>query len=708
MSETPPENPFGQERSQHSGETKHTAQGDPNPLFSRGMRALDGKAGQAANRIVRIGQTRLSPHAKTGLRRALKAVARSSARGLRHRRGAGVRAASKHAQRVIVKARIVPLRAKSPAKAIREHLAYIARDTAARDGHSGGLFNAAGELDAEAADAFAERGLSCRHQFRFIVSPERGGDLDLERFARDLVCVMERDLRTRLDFAAAVHYDTDQPHVHLVVNGRDDRGGDLVMSRDYIGNGLRYRAMELATDALGYRSDHEILQSLTRDVRAERFTALDHRLQSLAERHPEGMVDLRGVPGDPRAALQRRLYLGRLAYLGESGLAHAMAEGRWRLEPDALDRLRELTQHREVQSQVQRHVKAEDRAGSVVVIDKATLVTSVTGRVLGRGLANELSGAAYLVVSGTDGKTYYTALSPHAERHLGHGARTGDIVTLRRIEPKASGHVDRNVVAHATRNGGLYDPQRHRASLGDAPLPHDATPQRYIDAHVRRVDALASRGIVTRESDGRYRIPTNLIERLEREGSVGRDNVFVRVEMRGRDLRSQSTARAFTWLDEQLVADMPRQLRQSTVRTRFQDELIAAADRRVVQLATLGFAARDVGGVRLDPALRAKLESLERTDAIARLSTQYGSAITLDSVRRFDGRVAAIENLASGPHAVVVADNRFALVPAERGLARQVGKDVSLTLDRVRLDAQQARVRYRVLDSLDLSPSLGR
>ena len=44
--------------------------------------------------------------------------------------------------------------------------------------------------------------------------------------------------------------------------------------------------MERATDALGYRSDLDILQSLTRDIAAERFTALDQRLQTLAERHP--------------------------------------------------------------------------------------------------------------------------------------------------------------------------------------------------------------------------------------------------------------------------------------------------------------------------------------------------------------------------------------------------------------------------------------
>jgi type IV secretory pathway VirD2 relaxase len=584
----------------------------------------------------------------------------------------------------------------------------MARDAASPDGRSGRLINETGELEREAVDAFAERGVSCRHQFRFIVSPERGGDLDLERFTRDLIVRMQRDLGTRLDCVAAVHHDTDQPHIHLMVNGRDDRGGDLVISRDYIANGLRYRAMDLATDELGYRSDRDILHSLTRDLNAERFTALDRRLLSMAETDPDSVVDLRVTPSDARAALQRRLYLGRLAYLTDQGLAHISGEGRWRLEPDALDRLRGLTQHREIQRHVQRHVTPEDRAGAVVVIDKATLAAPVSGRVLGRGLANELTGAGYLVVAGTDGKTYYAALSPHAERHLDRGAHTGDIVTLRRVESRASGHADRNIVALARRNGGVYDPTLHIASLGDARLPHEATPERYVEAHVVRLDALASRGFVTREPDGRCRVPPDLIDRLEHEGSLGRDNAFVRVDVRGRDLHSQSAARAFTWLDEQLVADVPRQLRQSAVRTRFQDELIEASNRRIAQLVPLGLAAQDADAVRLDPSLRTKLDSLERTDATVRLSAQYGSAVSLDAVRRFDGRVTAIENLASGPHAVVVAGDRFALVPAERGLARQLSKGVSLTLDRAQRDGVEARVRYRVLDALDLSPSLGR
>jgi len=709
MIDKPPDEPSNPVRPRFSRARSAQGQGGGQRLLAKGLRALDGKVGAAANRVLRIAQGKLVPSPKAALRRAISAAVRGSAHPARHARGAGVRAANPHAQRVIVKARVVPLRNKIPAKAIREHLAYMARDAAARDGETGRLFDGAGELDRTAVDAFTERGLSCRHQFRFIVSPERGGDLDLQDFTRNLVRAMERDLGTRIDYAAAVHYDTDQPHVHIVVNGRDDRGGDLVISRDYIAQGLRHRAMERATDALGYRSQLDILQSLSRDLRADRFTALDRRLQTLAERHPDGVIDLHVTPTDPRAAMQRRLYLGRLAHLADSGLARAVANGVWRLEPDALDRLRGLTQHREIQRQAERHLDPADRTGVIEVVDKATLKVPITGRVLGRGMANELSGAAYLVVAGIDGKTYYAALSNYSERDLAQGARTGDLVILRRVEPRVSGRADLVIIELAGRNGGMYDPQQHVAQVRGQRLPYGATPERFVDAHVRRLEALASRGVVTRESDGRYRVPSDLIARLETNTAPGRDHAVLKVDVQGRDLRAQAAARAYTWLDEQLFAGVLQQVRQADMRTRFQDELVDAADLRAKRLVQLGLAHVDGDRLSIDSQLKPKLVRLERDDAAARLSQQFGSYVDLDETRRFTGRVAAVETLTSGEHAVVVSGDRFALVPSERGLARLVGKDVSLSLDQARSrDADQARVRFRVLDAMDHSPSLGR
>jgi type IV secretory pathway VirD2 relaxase len=65
---------------------------------------------------------------------------------------------------------------------------------------------------------FAERASDDRHHFRFIVSPEDATEMaDLRAFTRDLVRQMEHDLGTRLDRVGIDHWNTDNPHVHLIV-----------------------------------------------------------------------------------------------------------------------------------------------------------------------------------------------------------------------------------------------------------------------------------------------------------------------------------------------------------------------------------------------------------------------------------------------------------------------------------------------------------
>ena len=121
----------------------------------------------------------------------------------------------------------------------------------------------------DAADerAFAERCEDDRHHFRFIVSPEDGAELgDLKTFTRELMLDVERDLGTKLDWVAVDHWNTDNPHVHVLIRGRADDGQDLVISREYISRGFRDRAAERVTLELGPRSEQEIRTALEREV----------------------------------------------------------------------------------------------------------------------------------------------------------------------------------------------------------------------------------------------------------------------------------------------------------------------------------------------------------------------------------------------------------------------------------------------------------
>src|SRR3546814_14255830 len=89
-------------------------------------------------------------------------------------------------------------------------------------------------------------------------SPEDCSELaDVRAFTRDLVATMERDLGTRLEWVAVDHWNTDNPHVHLLVRGKGDDGQNLVIDKDYIRTGMRARAAGLVTAELGYRSERD-------------------------------------------------------------------------------------------------------------------------------------------------------------------------------------------------------------------------------------------------------------------------------------------------------------------------------------------------------------------------------------------------------------------------------------------------------------------
>src|ERR1700730_12340456 len=171
--------------------------------------------------------------------------ARRPGRGARFGRGrsaALARSWRSPARRVIVKARVVRHRgARFRAAPLARHIAYLEREGVTRDGADARMFDA----NSDSADerAFAERCDDDRHHFRFIISPEDAGEMaDLRTFTRELMADAERDLGTRLDWVAVDHWDTDNPHVHVLLRGKQEAGQDLVINPDYIRSGVRDRA----------------------------------------------------------------------------------------------------------------------------------------------------------------------------------------------------------------------------------------------------------------------------------------------------------------------------------------------------------------------------------------------------------------------------------------------------------------------------------
>jgi type IV secretory pathway VirD2 relaxase len=300
---------------------------------------------------------------------------------------------------VAIKARVVRHGARGAP--LLTHLSYLRRDGVTRDGTPVRMFDATGDADHR---AFAERCEGDRHHFRFIVSPEDAAELaDLRAYTRDLMATAERDLGTRLDWVAVDHWTTEHPHIHVLVRGRADDGENLVMSRDYISDGLRARAAERATLELGPRTEHDIRRAMERETKAERWTGLD---RDLVRRATGGIVDLRPVAGIADRA-DTALRIGRLRTLARLGLAERLGPAQWSLTDDLEPRLRTLAERGDIIKRIHRELTGRgwDRGAERYVLEGER--GAVVGRLVARGLDDELKGTAFAIVDGVDGRAHH-------------------------------------------------------------------------------------------------------------------------------------------------------------------------------------------------------------------------------------------------------------------------------------------------------------
>lgn len=278
------------------------------------------------DRLPRFVNRVLRAASKSGAKRSTRPGARSAAKFGRGHVAASMagRRLGANARRVVIKTRLVVLR-QAGARSVETHLRYIEREGVGRDGQNGKAYGPA--TDEADLSSFEERGRTDRHQFRFIVAPEDAEQLDdLRGYTRNLMVRMEADLGTRLEWVAVDHWDTDNPHTHIVLRGRDETGRDLVIARDYISNGMRHRASELATEWLGPRTELEIRESLAREVEQERWTGVDRALQREVR---DGIVRLNRLPENTYARKHWTLMLGRLQRLERIGLASQSSIGAW-------------------------------------------------------------------------------------------------------------------------------------------------------------------------------------------------------------------------------------------------------------------------------------------------------------------------------------------------------------------------------------------
>ncbi|HEX8570752.1 MAG TPA: DUF3363 domain-containing protein [Caulobacteraceae bacterium] len=302
-------------------------------------------------------------------------------------------------QRVIVKA-LVSRHAGAPrGAALAKHVAYLGRSGAGVEGARPTFFDRSDEgVDA----AGRARGwIEDRHHFRFIISPEHGDRIrDFPGYVREVMSRVAADVgEPRLEWIGTCHFDTDQPHAHVLVRGRRGDGRDLVIPREYIGYGFRARAQEHAQELLGDLSRQDAEKRIWREVEADRFTGFDRRL--LAAVDERGLVSDGVGRNETWAALTR----GRLRHLERLGLATRVGAA-YRLDEMLEPRLRTL----QVRHDIIRTLNQRRLESGVEVRELGA--EAVRGKVVRSGFHDELGMQPYAMIRDGSGVEHYARLAP--------------------------------------------------------------------------------------------------------------------------------------------------------------------------------------------------------------------------------------------------------------------------------------------------------
>jgi len=589
------------------------------------------------------------------VRRASQRAGRSS-----NRRGSkpSAPAAQYFSRRVIVKVHLVKLGARGQ-MAQNLHLKYIQRDSAARDGERGSLFGR-DEIFAD-GDAFHEDGKDDRHQFRVIVSPEDGKDIgDLRIFTRNLMAQMEQDLDTRLEWVAANHYDTANPHTHIVIRGVKDNGKNLIIPRDYISHGMRDAAEHLATLELGPLNQIDVAKKLALQVQQERFTTLD---RDLVVKSVNQIVDLSGNIADGMD-WGLRFQKGRVKFLAQMGLAEKTGWGKWRLDDNferTLKRMGERGDILKAYHHAMSQANLERFSYSDPVYDPATeQIRGLTGRIIKSGILDDVNDLSYVVLDTLQGEAILveTGRADNISE-----LQSGMIIKVspQTYAPKQSDYTIANI---ASKRAGIYSPSYHE-------LSDPSAREEFIKAHVRRLEAMRRKGHAERNQDGSWQIPKDYLARARTyEKSRGYGNPVRLDVLANQPLQKLTRAIGKTWLDECLLDNS-----SSSDSEGFGGEVETAKLQRRKFLIEQGILS---GQNNITTENLNALEALDLDAAGKSLSARLDKPyIRAPGSGELSGLYREAITRPSGKYAVIEKSKEFTLVPWRETMDRNLGKSIS-------------------------------
>lgn len=263
------------------------------------------------------------------------------------------------------------------------------------------------------------------------------------------------------------------------------------------------------------------------------------------------------------------------------GLATEARPGEWHISNHAEGTIRVMGEREDIIKSMHRALEGnglnDERGIAQMAVHSDKLRERITGRVLARDLAGDGNGdRVQLVIDVTDGRLHQIELPIERCDGISRGMIVAAVPPS--TEPRAADH---NILA-ATDSDGTYHPSRHIEIARQEKIIPD--PERFVAAHVRRLEALRRAGILERWSADHWKVPGNLPERgLTHDWKViGPGARLETLSPLGLD--RQVTHDGATWLDKKLMRRGGRDVREEG----FGLETKRALDRRKQVLVQRG------------------------------------------------------------------------------------------------------------------------
>jgi hypothetical protein len=195
--------------------------------------------------------------------------------------------------------------------------------------------------------------------------------------------------------------------------------------------------------------------------------------------------------------------VGRAAKLERLGLAEQVAPGCWTLKPGIEGTLRDLSVRGDIIKTMHRAItgagREPDLMGFALHGDQAA--DPVQGRLVARGLHDELRGTAYAVIDGVDGRTHHLIFS---DIEVTGDAKSGAVVEMRTYEDgqgrqrsSLATRSDLTIEAQVAAPGATWIDRQLLAK--EATLSGSGFGAEVREAMDRRLEHLAGEGLVHRQ-----------------------------------------------------------------------------------------------------------------------------------------------------------------------------------------------------------------